>query len=57
MGVEEDFGARGFHSAILPVVLPPSLPQGIRDQLVMRFRGYLRTQLNRLIRLKKVRYR
>jgi len=49
MGAKKGFAARGFHSAILPVVLPPSLPQDIRDQMVMRFRGYLRTRLNQLI--------
>ncbi|KAF8328010.1 hypothetical protein F5887DRAFT_1009523 [Amanita rubescens] len=50
MGAEKSFAPRGCHSVIHPVVLPPSLPQDIRDIMVMRFRGCLRTRINQLIR-------
>ncbi|THH07448.1 hypothetical protein EW146_g9313 [Bondarzewia mesenterica] len=45
---EDKYQARGYHTTITPVELPRGLPGDIMQRMVDKFRGYLRTQLNKL---------
>ena len=52
--VKPHFFLPGHHSTVYDVVLPPILPQNVRDKMISRYRGYLCNQLRQLVQPAKI---
>lgn len=51
---DKQFTVRGFHTTVYPVQLPSWLPEGIVDEMVVRFKFHLRIALSLLAESKSM---